>query len=93
MTTEQREDLIRLAELEYTNALVHPDRYDATLRKKYLDDLNSYTDYNEMLQDYAKLLSEHAKVYPNDSQYLTQVHFYVSRLSTFTLFGSTFFKG
>jgi hypothetical protein len=82
LTPEQVNELISLAELEYTNARVHPDRYDVAVRKKFVNDLYTYTDYNQMLQDYILLVKQHALMYPNDSKYLTQMQCYVSRLSS-----------
>jgi hypothetical protein len=73
-------DLIELAELELTNAMVHPDRYNVTLRKKFVDDLYTYTDYRLMLSDYIAHKTEYARMYPNDSKYLTQMYLFISRL-------------
>lgn len=81
ISPDQLNELISLAELEYTNACVHPDRYDVTVRKKFVKDLYAYTDYNQMLQDYILLVKQHALMYPNDSKYLIQMQCYVSRLS------------
>ena len=73
-------DLIDLAELELTNAIVHPDRYSVSLRQKYLTDLKTYSDYNKMLADYIVVRDEHKLVYPNDSEYLNQMYFFIVRL-------------
>jgi hypothetical protein len=73
-------DIIDLAELELTNAIVHPDRYSISMRKKFLTDLKTYSDYNELLADYIKLRDEHKSVYPNDSEYLNQMYFFIIRL-------------
>ena len=91
VSPEQINGLISLAEIEYTNALVHPDRYDVNARKKFLDDLYAYIDYNQMLKDYIALIDHHASIYPNDTKYLSQMQGYVSRL--IGVFGSTFSKG
>jgi hypothetical protein len=81
ISPDQLNDLITLAEIEYTNACVHPDRYNVALRKKFVNDLYSYPDYNEMLQDYILLVKQHTLMYPGDSKYLIQMQCYVSRLT------------
>ena len=83
-------DLIDLAQRELTNAIVHPDRYNVTLRKKFVDDLYAYSDYHLMLSEYIAHQTEYARVYPNDSKYLTQMYFFITRLreSTQGTYGS-----
>ncbi len=73
-------DLIELAELELTNAIVHPDRYNVALRRKFVDDLYTYTDYSVMLSDYIAHQTQYAREYPNDSKYLTQMYLFITRL-------------
>ena len=74
-------ELISLAEMELTNAIVHPDRYSVSLRRMYVDDLMRYTDYSAMLRDYERLRDEHLRVYPNDTKTLTQYYFFIMRLT------------
>ena len=73
-------DLIDLAERELTNAIVHPDRYSVSMRRKFLMDLRTYSDYNVMLADYIVVRDEHKSVYPNDSAFLNQMYFFIVRL-------------
>jgi hypothetical protein len=73
-------NLIELAELELTNAIVHPDRYNVALRRKFVDDLYTYTDYSVMLSDYIAHQTQYAREYPNDSKYLTQMYLFITRL-------------
>jgi hypothetical protein len=73
-------DLIELAELELTNAIVHPDRYNVALRRKFVNDLYTYTDYSVMLSDYIAHQTQYAREYPNDSKYLTQMYLFITRL-------------
>jgi hypothetical protein len=74
-------DLISLAELELTNAIVHPDRYNVSMRRMYLADLKKHTDYSILLTDYKRLRSEHFRVFPNDNQTLFQYDTFITRLS------------
>ncbi len=80
------DDLISLAELELTNAIVHPDRYNVSMRRMYLDDLMRYADYSVMLSDYKRLRGEHFRVYPNDTQTLFQYDTFIMRLDAFCMY-------
>lgn len=73
--------MIYLANLELTNAIVHPDRYDVSMRRMYLADLKKQADYSILLTDYKRRRIEHFRVFPNDNRTLFQYDTYITRLS------------
>lgn len=77
-------DIIELAELELTNAIVHPDRYNIDQRRQFVKDLYKYTDYREMLREYIARRAEYARLYPGDTKYLSQLDTYIHRLTKTT---------
>ena len=73
-------ELVKLAELEYANAQIHPDRYDVRFRQRFVEHLSEFLDYNKLL---CKYCNEHhtlrTAVAPQDKG-LWQLGQYIKRL-------------
>ncbi len=80
MTTNKRNELLELAELEYANAQVHPDRYDVRFRQRFVEHLSEFDDYNKLMSKYCtEYRSLRSVVGPGDKG-LWQLRHYIEQL-------------
>ena len=75
-----KNELHKIAELEYTNAQVHPDRYDVRFRQRFVEQLSDFADYNKLLSKYCYEYGILKKVVGPDDKGLWQLRQYINRL-------------